>query len=110
MHLKLPRLGMACKKLGVDYAPAMAGFEIRGGRSVPIIQGVVVCEQDGAAVLEAHHTAEECAPAPAWPVHACPATMGRPCWAGRWKSQTHCMELGCTLQGAGAEGRAEGCC
>ncbi len=50
----MPRLGPICKKLSVDYAPAMTGFDIRGGRSVPVIEGVVVCKEDEATVLEAY--------------------------------------------------------
>ena len=62
IHLKQPRLGPVCKALGVDYAPAMLGFEIRAGRSVPVIQGVVVCEQHQEAVLLAWEAAERCLP------------------------------------------------
>ncbi|KAL0052801.1 hypothetical protein WJX82_007986 [Trebouxia sp. C0006] len=54
VHLQMPRLGPICKKLSVDYAPAMTGFDIRGGRSVPVIEGVVVCKEDEATVLEAY--------------------------------------------------------
>ncbi|KAL0038560.1 hypothetical protein WJX77_010735 [Trebouxia sp. C0004] len=54
VHLQMPRLGPICKKLAVDYAPAMTGFDIRGGRSVPVIEGVVVCKEDEATVLEAY--------------------------------------------------------
>ena len=32
----------------------MTGFDIRGGRSVPVIEGVVVCKDDEASVLEAY--------------------------------------------------------
>jgi len=54
VHLQMPRLGPICKKLAVDYAPAMIGFDIRGGRSVPVIEGVVVCKEDETTVLEAY--------------------------------------------------------
>lgn len=33
-----------CRSLGVDYAPALVGFEVQAGRMVPRIRGVVVCE------------------------------------------------------------------
>ena len=56
----MPRLGPICKKLGVDYAPAMTGFDIRGGRSVPTIEGVVICKEDEATVLEAYLEEEQC--------------------------------------------------
>ena len=55
MHLTgLPRIGMTCRKLGVDYATGMTGFDVRGGRSVPRIEGVVVCAEHEQAVLEAY--------------------------------------------------------
>ena len=59
MHLQMPRLGPICKKLGVDYAPAMTGFDIRAGRSVPSIEGVVVCKEDEATVLQAYLQEEQ---------------------------------------------------
>ena len=59
VHLQMPRLGPICKQLGVDYAPAMTGFDIRGGRSVPTIEGVVVCKEDEASVLETYLREEE---------------------------------------------------
>lgn len=54
VHLQMPRLPPICRKLGVDYAAAMTGFDIKGGRSVPIIDGVVVCKEDEASVLETY--------------------------------------------------------
>ena len=52
--LQMPRLAPICRKLQVDYAPAMTGFDVKGGRSIPIIDGVVVCTEDEASVLEAY--------------------------------------------------------
>ena len=60
VHLQMPRLGPICKKLGIDYAPAMTGFDIRGGRSVPVIEGVVICKGEEATVLEAYLAEERC--------------------------------------------------
>lgn len=59
VHLQMPRLGPICKKLGVDYAPAMTGFDIRGGRSVPTMEGVVVCKEEEATVLQAYLEEEQ---------------------------------------------------
>lgn len=39
-----------CRSLDIDYAPALTGFELQGGRSVPKIDGVVVCEEFEAQV------------------------------------------------------------
>ncbi len=47
-----PGLVAVCKALGFDFAPALVGFEMRGGRSVPVLDGVVVCEV-GSALLPA---------------------------------------------------------
>jgi xeroderma pigmentosum group C-complementing protein len=58
VHLRFPRLAAVCRGLGADFAHAMAGFEIKGGRSVPVIDGVVVCAEDEARVMAAYHTAE----------------------------------------------------
>jgi hypothetical protein len=58
VHLKVPNLARVCRKLGIDYAPALTGFGIRGGRSVPNIEGVVVCSEHGQLVLDAHLAAE----------------------------------------------------
>ncbi|KAK9840463.1 hypothetical protein WJX74_010195 [Apatococcus lobatus] len=54
VHLQMPRLGPVCRRLGVDYAAAMTGFEIRAGRSVPTIDGVVICKENEPMVLEAY--------------------------------------------------------
>lgn len=39
-----PNIAPICRSLGIDYAPALVGFEVQGGRMVPRIRGVVVCE------------------------------------------------------------------
>lgn len=54
VHLNHPYIAKTCKALQVDYAAAMVGFERRRGGSVPVLQGVVVCEEHAAAVLEAY--------------------------------------------------------
>ncbi|XP_057838379.2 DNA repair protein RAD4 isoform X2 [Cryptomeria japonica] len=52
VYLKMPRLVPIVKKLGIDFAPAMVGFEIRNGRSVPVFDGIVVCEEFRDAILQ----------------------------------------------------------
>ncbi|KAK9805417.1 hypothetical protein WJX73_002963 [Symbiochloris irregularis] len=59
VHIRKPRLGPVCKQLGLDYAPAMLGFEIRAGRSVPVIEGIVVCADVEQLVLDAYEAAEQ---------------------------------------------------
>lgn len=58
MHLPHPRMAAVCRELGVDFAHAMAGFDVRGGRSIPVILGIVVCEEFEKDVMEAWTTAE----------------------------------------------------
>lgn len=50
VHIQLPMIGPICRKLQIDYAPALTGFDIRGGRSVPAIDGVVICIEHEAAL------------------------------------------------------------
>ncbi|CAL8469198.1 g8739 [Coccomyxa elongata] len=59
VHLsEMPRVSLVCKALGIDYAVAMTGFETRGGQSVPVFDGVVVCEEHAQAVTEKYWAAE----------------------------------------------------
>ena len=46
------------RKLGVAHAPALVGFERAGGRSVPVIDGVVVRASDADMLSEAHAALE----------------------------------------------------
>jgi len=55
VHVQLPHIAKICRKLGVDFAPALAGFEIRAGRSVPVIDGVVVCQEFETLIRDAYH-------------------------------------------------------
>ncbi|KXS13547.1 Rad4-domain-containing protein [Gonapodya prolifera JEL478] len=44
-HIRLPGIGQIAKKLGVDYADAVVGFEFSSGRSHPVLDGIVVAEE-----------------------------------------------------------------
>lgn len=59
VHLNLPRVAVAARKLGVNHATAMTGFSIRGWHWVPVIEGIVVAEDLAEVVLEAHDQLEE---------------------------------------------------
>lgn len=59
IHLRLPRLVPVAKRLGIDFAPAMVGFEFRNGRSVPVYEGLVVCSEFRDAILEAYAEEEQ---------------------------------------------------
>lgn len=52
-HVNMPYAKMAARRLGIDFAQAMTGFELRRGRSVPKIEGVVVPAENEQAVRDA---------------------------------------------------------
>lgn len=52
MHLTFPRAFSVAKRLEIDYAPAMVGFEFRNGRSHPVFDGIVVCAEFKDVLLE----------------------------------------------------------
>ncbi|OMP08921.1 DNA repair protein Rad4 [Corchorus olitorius] len=52
VHLRLPRVFSVAKRLEIDYAPAMVGFEFRNGRATPVFDGIVVCTEFKDAILE----------------------------------------------------------
>ncbi|KAI3518985.1 hypothetical protein L1887_07933 [Cichorium endivia] len=59
VHLGFSRIFNIAKKLEVDYAPAMVGFEFRNGRSYPLYNGIVVCSEFKDAILQAYWEEEE---------------------------------------------------
>lgn len=46
-------LNKVCKKLNVDCASAIVGFDFHGGWSHPVYDGFVVCEEFGDTVIAA---------------------------------------------------------
>ncbi|KAK8943487.1 hypothetical protein KSP40_PGU003221 [Platanthera guangdongensis] len=59
VHLRLPRLVPVARRLGIDFANAMVGFEFRNGRSYPVHEGIVVCTEFRDAIMEAYAEEEE---------------------------------------------------
>ncbi|KAJ0981270.1 hypothetical protein J5N97_009525 [Dioscorea zingiberensis] len=59
VHLKFPRLVPVVRRLEIDFAPAMVGFEFRNGRSFPIFEGIVVCSEFKDAILAAYAEEED---------------------------------------------------
>ncbi|KAK1287485.1 hypothetical protein QJS10_CPB19g01376 [Acorus calamus] len=51
VHLRFPRLVQVVKRLEIDFAPAMVGFEYRSGRSFPVFDGIVVCTEFKEAIM-----------------------------------------------------------
>ncbi|XP_007577479.1 DNA repair protein complementing XP-C cells [Poecilia formosa] len=46
VHLRLPNLHRVAKKLDLDAAPAVTGFDYHGGYSHAVTDGYIVCEED----------------------------------------------------------------
>uniref|UniRef100_A0A182JVP4 Rad4 beta-hairpin domain-containing protein n=1 Tax=Anopheles christyi TaxID=43041 RepID=A0A182JVP4_9DIPT len=55
VHLQLPALNRICKKLRIDCAQAVTGFDFHGGSSHPVYDGFVVCEEFRDVVVDAWH-------------------------------------------------------
>ncbi|KAK1834246.1 hypothetical protein QBC39DRAFT_431678 [Podospora conica] len=52
VHLPYRGAGRVCKRLGVDYAEAVVGFEFGNRMAVPVIHGVVVAKEHQDRVIE----------------------------------------------------------
>ncbi|KIW33011.1 uncharacterized protein PV07_04515 [Cladophialophora immunda] len=59
IHIPLRGTVRICKKLQIDFAEAVTGFEFGNKRAVPICTGVVVAKENERAVKEAWHTFNE---------------------------------------------------
>ncbi|RHZ40446.1 hypothetical protein DYB26_008193 [Aphanomyces astaci] len=59
VHIRLPRAKVVAAQLGVDFAPAMVGWELRNGRNVPVFDGIVVCEDAAEMIEDAHAVLEQ---------------------------------------------------
>lgn len=52
-HVPLPGTVRVCKKLGIDYAEAVTGFEFGSKMAVPVIQGVVIAAENEGLLRDA---------------------------------------------------------
>ncbi|XP_018579675.1 DNA repair protein complementing XP-C cells homolog [Anoplophora glabripennis] len=59
VHLKLPGLNKVCRKMNIDCASAIVGFDFHGGWSHPMYDGFVVCEEFVDAVVAAWESEQE---------------------------------------------------
>ncbi|XP_050068452.1 DNA repair protein complementing XP-C cells homolog [Anopheles maculipalpis] len=59
VHLQLPGLNRICRKLRIDCAQAVTGFDFHGGSSHPVYDGFVVCEEFRDVVVDAWHQEQE---------------------------------------------------
>lgn len=53
VHLQLPNLNRVCKKLGIDCAQAVVGFDSSGGWPYPVYDGFIVCKEFEEKVIDA---------------------------------------------------------
>lgn len=53
VHIPLSGTVRICKKLGIDFAEAVTGFEFGSKMAVPVIQGVVVAEENEGLLKDA---------------------------------------------------------
>lgn len=54
VHLQLPRIDTLARDLGVDFAPAVVGFEVKNGKTYPKMDGIVVAASAQEMLLDAH--------------------------------------------------------
>ena len=52
-HIRIQGIQKVAKKLGVDYASAVVGWEFHGRYSFPVMEGVVVAEENRSLLLDA---------------------------------------------------------
>ncbi|ORZ21712.1 hypothetical protein BCR42DRAFT_488737 [Absidia repens] len=63
-HIQIDGVGKIAKQLGIDYAEALVDFEFVRGRSVPLVNGIIVAKENEFILLEAwreheHHKANK---------------------------------------------------
>ncbi|KAG6812304.1 hypothetical protein H0H92_003477 [Tricholoma furcatifolium] len=58
-HVPFKGVAKIAKKLGFDFAEAVTGFEFKKRRAFPVIEGVVVAQENEPALLEAYWEAEQ---------------------------------------------------
>ncbi|KAF5280873.1 hypothetical protein FQR65_LT03022 [Abscondita terminalis] len=59
VHLKLPGLNKLARKMNIDSAPALVGFDFHSGFNHPIYDGYVVCEEYEEVLVAAWHLDQE---------------------------------------------------
>lgn len=59
VHIPLRGTVKVCKRLGIDYAEAVTGFEFGNQRAVPVITGVIVATEHEDPVIDAWEKDEE---------------------------------------------------
>ncbi|KAG8981419.1 hypothetical protein FRB90_007271 [Tulasnella sp. 427] len=58
VHLPYKGIAKIARRLGIDHAEAVTGFEFKQRRALPILTGIVVAEEQSEALLEAYWESE----------------------------------------------------
>mmetsp|Transcript_24488 Transcript_24488/g.31815 ORF Transcript_24488/g.31815 Transcript_24488/m.31815 type:complete len:661 (-) Transcript_24488:81-2063(-) len=53
-HLQYPKISLVAKKLGIDYAPALIGFQSGRNGSTPMVDGIVICSEYKDVLVESY--------------------------------------------------------
>ncbi|XP_004364112.1 xeroderma pigmentosum group C complementing factor [Capsaspora owczarzaki ATCC 30864] len=53
VHLELPNAPRLARQLGIDFAPAVVGFNFHGGKATPDLRGIVVCTEFARTLVDA---------------------------------------------------------
>ncbi|GAB0097557.1 hypothetical protein DMENIID0001_132070 [Sergentomyia squamirostris] len=59
VHLQLPGINKICKKLNIDCAPAITGFDFHNGWCHPTLDGFVICKEFEDTVLDAWNVEQD---------------------------------------------------
>ncbi|XP_017776815.1 PREDICTED: DNA repair protein complementing XP-C cells homolog [Nicrophorus vespilloides] len=59
VHLQLPGLNKVARKLNIDCAPAVVGFDFHSGGTHPMFDGFIVCEEEQERLIAAWYVEQE---------------------------------------------------
>ncbi|KAI9799390.1 MAG: hypothetical protein M1833_004090 [Piccolia ochrophora] len=59
VHLPYRGLGKICRRMDINHAEAVTGFEFKSQRAVPVVQGVVIAQEKEQLVMDAWQIDEE---------------------------------------------------
>jgi len=52
--LKMPKVAIVARQLGLDFAQVLTGFGRSAGRAVPTMEGIIVCQEHAGLLTEAY--------------------------------------------------------
>ena len=59
VHIPINGMKTVIRKCGIDAAPAMVGWDFSGGGAHPVYDGVVVCQENADALMDAWNQEQE---------------------------------------------------